>query len=76
VVGALLVFSLMVGPPAAARLLVTSPGRALVTATTLSLTVLWSALVAAYWTNWPVGFFVAVGSATIYLLARLITARR
>jgi len=76
VVGALLVFSLMVGPPAAARLLVTSPGRALVTATALSLAVLWSALVAAYWTNWPVGFFVAVGSATIYLLARLITARR
>lgn len=73
VVGALLVFSLMVGPPAAARLLVSRPGRAMGLATLLSLVVLWSALVAAYETNWPVGFFVSTGSTLVYLVARRIS---
>lgn len=76
VVGALLVFSLMVGPAAAARLLVARPGRSLLVATATSLVVLWGALAAAYWTNWPVGFFVSVGSAGVYLIVRLITHSR
>jgi len=73
VVGALLVFSLMVGPAAAAQLLVARPGRAMTLATGFSVSIMWLALVAAYATEWPVGFFVASLSTLVYLGARLVT---
>ncbi len=70
VVGALLVFSLMIGPPAAARSLTARPGVALGLSVLLALVTTWAALVGAYWSNWPLGFFVGVAAVLWYLLGR------
>ncbi|MDD2876498.1 MAG: metal ABC transporter permease [Acidiphilium sp.] len=58
VVGALLVFSLLVGPAAAARNLTDRPGVAMVLSMAISLITVWVAIALSYVTNWPVGFFV------------------
>ena len=63
VVGALLMFSLMVGPPAAARLLTKHPVPAMTISVLLALLTVWGAIALSYQTNWPIGFFVGVGSA-------------
>ncbi len=71
VVGALLLFSLMVGPPAAARLLVASPRRAVALSVALALGVVWTSIALSYESGWPIGFFVGVLSATCYAAGRL-----
>ena len=70
VVGTLLVFSLMVGPPAAARFLTDRPGRAMLFSVGLSLLTVWAAIALAFTLNWPVGFFVGAISALLYGLGR------
>lgn len=74
VVGSLLIFSLMVGPPAAARALTRSPGRTLVLSVALALSAAWFAIASSYWSNLPVGFFVGIYSAVIYGLSRVAEA--
>jgi len=71
VVGALLMFSLMIGPPAAARALTKHPAPAMALGVVLALATVWIAIAASYQTNWPIGFFVGVGSAAWYVLARI-----
>ena len=71
VVGALLVFSLMLGPGATAARLCSRPGAGLLLAMGLALGLVWAALALAYVSDWPVGFFTGVGAALIYLLARV-----
>ena len=71
VVGALLMFSLMIGPPAAARALTRHPAPALALGAALALVTVWGAIALSFRTNWPIGFFVGVGSALWYVLARL-----
>ena len=71
VVGALLTFSLTVGPPAAARLVTRRPLSALVASMLLSALTLWASIAASYQSNLPVGFFVGTLSAVVYVLARL-----
>ena len=66
VVGALLIFSLMIGPPAAARSLTSSPLRAMVLSVVIAVALAWVSVAASYQTNWPVGFFVGVGGAVCY----------
>jgi zinc/manganese transport system permease protein len=66
VVGALLIFSLMIGPPAAARSLTSRPGLAMVLSVVFALATIWIAIAASYKYNWPVGFFVGVLSALSY----------
>jgi zinc/manganese transport system permease protein len=66
VVGALLIFSLMIGPPAAARSLTSSPLRAMALSVVIAVLLAWVAIAASYTTNWPVGFFVGVGGAVCY----------
>lgn len=68
--GALLVFSLMLGPGAAAACLCSRSGWGLLLSACLATGLAWSALGLAYLSNWPVGFFTGVGAALIYLLAR------
>jgi zinc/manganese transport system permease protein len=70
VVGALLVFSLMVGPAAAARGLTDRPIAALLLSVTLSLLTVWAAIALSYATNWPVGFFVGGLGALAYAIGR------
>jgi zinc/manganese transport system permease protein len=70
VVGALLIFSLMIGPPAAARCFTARPGAALAGSVVIALVTIWAALAASYQSDWPVGFFVGVFSASWYVVGR------
>jgi zinc/manganese transport system permease protein len=79
IVGALLMFSLLVGPPAAARLLSPNPARAIPLSIGLALITVWVSIAAAYLTSLPVGFFVTAVSALLYGAGRgwfLIRTRR
>ncbi|WP_216893272.1 metal ABC transporter permease [Nocardia alni] len=71
VVGALLIFSLMIGPPAAARSLTARPLAALGLSIAIALVIVWASIAAAYQWSWPVGFYVGVLSAACYALGRL-----
>jgi zinc/manganese transport system permease protein len=70
VVGALLIFSLMIGPPAAARSLTSKPVLALLLAVVIALITVWAAIALSYQYNWPVGFFVGMLGALSYALGR------
>ncbi len=74
VVGALLTFALTVGPPAAARMLTRGPARALALAVVLSLACVWAAIASAFWSGWPIGFFVGAYAAAEYVAARAATS--
>jgi zinc/manganese transport system permease protein len=76
VVGALLVFALMIGPPAAARTLTDRPQTALALSVCIALVVVWGAIAASYQANEPVGFFVTSFSAGAYALGRTWAAWR
>jgi zinc/manganese transport system permease protein len=70
VVGALLMFSLMVGAPGAARSFAAKPLSALSLSVGISVTVVWIAIAASYETDWPVGFFVGVLGAVFFIAGR------
>jgi zinc/manganese transport system permease protein len=76
VVGTLLIFSLMIGPPAAARSFTDSPIAAMALSVLIALLTVWTAIAASYTTNYPVGFFVGSISAAAYALGRLWAAWR
>jgi zinc/manganese transport system permease protein len=67
VVGALLMFSLMIGPAAAARSLTARPGLAMTLSVLIALITVWIAIAASYQSNWPLGFFVGVIGAAFFL---------
>lgn len=71
VVGALMVFSLMVGPASAARMLTDRPRTALALSVALALITVWSAIALSYASNWPVGFFVGALGGLLYAAGRL-----
>ncbi len=70
VVGTLLVFSLMIGAPAAARSLTDRPLVAMALSVAVALAMVWSAIALSYTTDYPVGFFVGSFSALAYALGR------
>jgi len=76
VVGALLIFSLMIGPPAAARSLTSRPVRAMLLSVAIALVTVWAAIAGSYLYNWPVGFFVGALGALSYGTGRAWAARR
>jgi zinc/manganese transport system permease protein len=76
VVGALLIFSLMIGPPAAARSFTNRPAVAIVLSVIIALITVWAAIAISYQTNWPIGFFVGTLSALAYALGRTWAAWR
>jgi zinc/manganese transport system permease protein len=76
VVGTLLIFSLMIGAPAAARSLTDRPLVAMGLSVAIALITVWSAIAASYETNYPVGFFVGTISAAAYALGRAWAAWR
>jgi zinc/manganese transport system permease protein len=83
VVGALLMFALMIGPAAAARSFTKRPGYAITLAVGIALVTVWVGIAVSYHTNWPLGFFVGVIAAGFFLLGqgwtavrRLVSARR
>jgi zinc/manganese transport system permease protein len=71
VVGALLIFSLMIGPPAAARSFTDRPYVAISLSVVFALLTVWASIASAYLSNWPVGFFVGSLSACCYGVGRV-----
>ena len=70
VVGALLMFSLMIGAPGAARSFTDRPMGALGLSVGISVAIVWIAIAASYETDWPVGFFVGVLGAVFFVAGR------
>jgi zinc/manganese transport system permease protein len=76
IVGVLLVFTLMVGPPAAAQRITTGLWSGLGLSALLALAEAWLGLTLAYYTDWPVSFCIAVLSALGYFAALSAPALR
>ena len=76
VVGALLMFSLMIGPAAAARALTARPGLAMALSVVIALVTVWVGIVVSYQTNWPLGFFVGVAGGVFFLGGQAYAAAR
>jgi zinc/manganese transport system permease protein len=69
IVGVLLVFTLMIGPPAAAQRLTSGLWSGLVLSALLALGEAWLGITIAYYTDWPVSFCIALISALGYFAA-------
>jgi zinc/manganese transport system permease protein len=76
VVGTLLIFSLMIGAPAAARSFTDRPLVAMALSVAIALMMVWSAIALSYTTDYPIGFFVGSLSAGAYALGRAWAALR
>jgi zinc/manganese transport system permease protein len=74
ITGALLVFALLVAPAAAAQQLTMRPGLGLAVSVVFSLAIVWLGLAIAYFSIYPVGFYVTSIAFVIYLAARLARA--
>src|SRR5580692_4754119 len=76
IVGVLLVFTLMVGPAAAAQNLTTRLSTGLVLAALFALVQAWLGLTLAFYTDWPTSFWITALGGTFYLLAHFVARRR
>jgi zinc/manganese transport system permease protein len=74
VVGSLLIFSLLIGPPAAARAFTNRPLSAMGLAVVFAIVTVWAAIALSYISNLPIGFFVGAISASSYAAGRGWTA--
>jgi zinc/manganese transport system permease protein len=70
VTGVLLIFSLMVTPAATAQYLSRRPQRAIVISVGIALMATWAGLFVAYYTPYPVSFFITGIAFGLYLLVR------
>jgi zinc/manganese transport system permease protein len=75
IVGVLLVFTLMVGPPAAAQRVTTGLWSGLTVAAGLALAEAWLGIAMAFYTDWPVSFCIALLSALGYFTTLLASMR-
>jgi zinc/manganese transport system permease protein len=74
ITGALLVFALLVTPAAAAQQLTVRPLRGLLLTIAIGLTVTWLGLALAYFSIYPVGFYVTSLAFAAYVSARAARA--
>jgi zinc/manganese transport system permease protein len=74
ITGVLLVFALLVGPPATAQLITARPAVSLVLTVGLGLLVVWLGLGLAYFSVYPAGFFIATVSFAVYGVVRVLMA--
>ena len=72
ITGALLVFALLVTPAATAQHLTTRPLFGVVLSVALALLVTWLGLALAYFSIYPVGFYITSLSFAVYVLARVL----
>jgi zinc/manganese transport system permease protein len=75
VVGILLVFTLLVGPAAAAQLLARSLWGGIALSIFLALAQAWLGITIAYYTDWPTSFWIATLSGCVYAGAYALRAR-
>lgn len=74
VVGTLLIFTLLIGPPATASRITSRPGRALVLASLLGVCITLLGIFLAVANGvWPVSFYIATLSFGVYLPVRLLS---
>jgi zinc/manganese transport system permease protein len=71
ITGALLVFALLVAPPAAAQALTPRPGLSLLLSVVFALLVTWIGLGISYFSIYPLGFFVTTLGFGLYVLVQL-----
>jgi zinc/manganese transport system permease protein len=76
ITGALLVFALLIAPPATAQLVTMRPGPSLAVAVAVALLVIWLGLAVAYFSPWPVGFYTTTFAAGFYVLTWALTRHR
>src|SRR5438094_1504858 len=76
ITGALLVFALLVTPAATAHQLTSRAGLGLALSVAIALVVTWVGLALAFFSVYPVGFYVTSLSFALYVLARLAVAVR
>jgi zinc/manganese transport system permease protein len=76
ITGALLVFALLVMPAATAQRLTPRPAVGLVLTVVIGWAVTWAGLTAAYYSPYPIGFYVTSFAFGAYLAAHLGTAAR
>ena len=69
ITGALLVFALLVMPASAAQTLTARPALSLTLSVVIGVVVTWAGLIAAYYTPFPIGFFVTTFAFVIYLVS-------
>ncbi|HEY1466558.1 MAG TPA: iron chelate uptake ABC transporter family permease subunit [Acidimicrobiales bacterium] len=74
ITGSLLVFALLVMPPATAQRLTTRPVSSLALTVGIGLLVTWLGLAAAYYSPYPIGFWVTTFAFAAYLLSHLAGA--
>lgn len=72
VVGVLLIFALLVTPPAIAERLTARPGRALALSVGFALLFTWAGLLVAYYAPYPVSFFITTFAFAAYVIVRLV----
>jgi zinc/manganese transport system permease protein len=73
VTGVLLIFSLMVTPAATAQYVARRPQRAIIISVAIALATTWSGLFIAFYTPYPVSFFITAEAFGLYLLVRLVS---
>jgi zinc/manganese transport system permease protein len=73
ITGALLVFALLVMPAATAQVLTARPALSLVLTVGIGLVVTWAALAVAYFSPYPIGFYVTTFAFGAYVLAQIST---
>jgi zinc/manganese transport system permease protein len=73
ITGALLVFALLVMPAATAQVLTARPALSLALTVGIGLVVTWGALVVAYFSPYPIGFYVTSFAFGGYVIAQIST---
>lgn len=71
ITGALLVFALLVLPPATAQLITPHPGHSLALGIGLALIATWGGLLLAFYASYPLGFFITSLTFGTYVLVRM-----
>lgn len=74
ITGALLVFALLVAPPATARLITPRVGAGLALSVVLGVLIAWIGLALAYFYGYPVGFYITTLAFGAYVAARFAQA--
>lgn len=72
VTGALLVFALLVAPPATAQVLTARIGVSLVLSVVIGVVITWLGLALAYFYGYPSSFYIATLGFAAYLIARIV----
>jgi zinc/manganese transport system permease protein len=74
ITGALLVFALLVAPPATAQLITTRIGVSLALSVLIGVLITWVGLALAYFYGYPVGFYITTLAFGGYVVARIARA--